>query len=123
MNCITQKRNCTSRPSKGFTLNFASEQYIEVYMTFLQELECNTGNESVSFTLSEWENGYTLYVFKITDSPIKLDTYCPRSKSATGSARLEVSFAAAVNKTIPVILLYKMLGRIEFDRFNAVVVL
>ena len=92
-------------------------------MTFLQELECDTGDKSVSLTPSEWANGYTLYAFKITDGPIKPGTYCPRSKSATGSARLEVSFAAAVNENIKVVLLYQMLGRLEFDPFNAVLVL
>ena len=74
-------------------------------------------------TPSEWANGYTLYAFKITDGPIGPGTYGPRSKSATGFARLEVSFATAVNINIKVVLLYQMLGRIEFDRFNAVLVL
>ena len=92
-------------------------------MTFLQELECDTGDKSVSLTAFEWANGYTLYAFKITDGFIGPGTYGPRSKSATGSARLEVSFAAEVNGNIKVILLYQMLGSIEFDRFNAVIVL
>ena len=92
-------------------------------MTFLQELECDTGDKSVSFTPFEWANGYTLYAFKITDGPIKPGTYGPRSKSATGSARLEVSFAAEVNANIKVILVYQMLRRLEFDRFNVVLVL
>ena len=69
----------------------------------------------MSLTPSEWANGYTLYAFKITDGSIGLGTYGPRSKSITGSARLEVSFAAAVNENIKVILLYQMLDRIEFD--------
>ena len=77
----------------------------------------------MSLTPSEWANGYTLYAFKITDGPIGQGTYGPRSKSATGSARLEVSFAASVNENIKVILLYQMIGRIEFDRFIAVIVL
>ena len=92
-------------------------------MTFLQELECDTGDKSVSLTPSEWANKYTLYAFKIIDGPIGPGTYGPRSKSATGSARLEVLFSAPVNENIKVVLYYQMLGRIEFDRFNAVVVL
>ena len=48
--------------------------------------------------------------------------YGPRSKSAIGSARLEISFAAAVNENIKVIIYYQMMGRIEFDKFHAVVV-
>ena len=92
-------------------------------MTFLQKLECDIGDQSVSLTPFEWANGYTLYAFQITDGPIGPGTYGGRSKSATGSARLEVSFAAAVNENIKMILLYQMLGRLELDRFNEVVVL
>ena len=92
-------------------------------MTFLQELECDTCDKSVSFTPSNWSNGYTLYAFKITDFPIGPGTYNPGSKSATGSARLKVSFAAPINENITVILLYQMLEKLEFDRFNAVLVL
>ena len=77
----------------------------------------------MSQTLSEWANGYTLYAFKITDGLIGPGTYGPRTKFATGYARLEVSFTAAVNENIKVVLLYQMLGRIEFDRFNVVLVL
>ena len=77
----------------------------------------------MSFIPSEWANGYTLYAFKITDGPIGPGTYGTRSKSVTGFARLDVSFAAAVNENIKVVLLYQMLGRIKFDRFNAVLVL
>ena len=40
-----------------------------------------------------------------------------------GFARLEVSFAVVVNENIKVTLVYQMLGRLEFKRFNAVVVL
>ena len=123
VNRIELKRNGTSRPSEGYTPNFATKQYIRAYSTFLQELECDTGDKCVSLTPSEWANGYTSYAFKITDGPIGPGSYGPRSMSATGSARLEVSFAAAVNKNIKVVLLYQMLGRIEFHRFNAVLVL
>ena len=90
---------------------------------FLHELECDTGDYSVSLTQSEWANGYMLYAFKITNGPIGPRTNGPWSKSVTGSARLEVSFAAAVYENIKVVLLYQKLGRIYFDRFNAVLVL
>ena len=120
---IELKRNGTSKPSEGYTPNFANGQYITAYMTFLQELECDTGDKSVSITPFEWANEYTLYAFKINEGPIRQGTYGPRSKFATGSARLEVSFVAALNKNIKVILLYQILGRLEFDRFNVVLVL
>ena len=123
VNCIKLKRNETFRPSVGYTPNFATGQYLKAYSMFLQEVECDTGDKSVSFTLSEWAIGYTLYAFKITDGPIPPGTYGPRFKFATRSARLDVSFTAAVNKIIKVVLLYQMLGRIEFDRFNVVLIL
>ena len=88
--------NGTPRPIEGYTPNFANCQYITAYSTFLQELECDTGDNGVSLTPSEWANKYTLYAFKITDGPIEPGTYGPRFQSATGSARLAVSFAAAV---------------------------
>ena len=90
VNRIELKRNGTSSLREGYTLNFATGQYIKAYSTFLQELECDTNDQSVSLTPSEWANGYTLYAFKITDGPIGPGTYGPRSKSATKSARLEV---------------------------------
>ena len=117
------KRNGTSVPRGGYTPNFANGQYITAYSTFLQKLECDTGDESISLTSSEWANGYTLYAFKITDGPIGSGTYGPRSKSTTESARLEVSFAAPVNENIKLIVYYQSFGRIEFDQFKAVFVL
>ena len=123
VNRIEMKRNGTSVPRGGYTPNFANGQYLKAYSTLLQELECDTGDKSIRLTPSEWANGYTLYAIKITDGPIGSGTYGPRSKSTTRSARLEVSFAAPVNENIKVIVYYQSPGRIEFDQFNAVIVL
>ena len=123
VNRFEMKRNGTSVPRKGYTPNFANKQYLKGYTTFLQELECNTGDKSISLTWSENANRYTLYAFKITDSPIGSGTYGPRSKSTTGSARLEVSFSEPVNENIKVVVYYQSPGRIEFDKFKAVLVL
>ena len=123
VNRIELKRNGKPRPTEGYTPNFANGQYIKAYSTFVQELECDTGDKSVSLTPSDWANKCTLFAFKITDGYIGSGTYGRGSKSARGSARSEVSFAAAVNENIKVILLYRMLKRLEFDWFNAVIVL
>ena len=106
------KRNGTSVPRGGYIPNFANGQYLMAYMTFLQELECDTSDKSISLTLDECANKYTLYALKITNGAIGFCTYGPRSKSSTGSARLEVSFAAQVNEIIKVIVYYQMPGRI-----------
>ena len=60
VNRIKWKRNGTSRPSEGYTPKFANGQYIKAYSTFLQELEYDTGDKSVSLTPTKWANGYTL---------------------------------------------------------------
>ena len=96
---------------------------IKDYVTLLEQFHCDSGDKCISLTISEWATGYTLYAFKITDGLIRPGTYGPRSKSATGSLRLEVSFAAAQNENIKVILLYQMLGRLEFDQFHNVIIL
>ena len=100
MNCIELTRNGTCRPNESYTSNYANGQYIKAYKTFLQKIKCDTGDKSISLTTSEWTNKYKLYVFKITDVPIEPDTYNLRFKSATGSTRLEASFAALVNENI-----------------------
>ena len=110
-------------PRDGYNPNFANGQYKKAYMQFFKVLECDIGGKSVNLSPTEWDNGYTLYAFKITDGPIGPGTYDPRSKSATGSARLEISFAAGVNENIKVIVYYQMVGRIEFDQHKAVMVL
>ena len=79
-------RNGTFRPSQVYTSNFANGQYISVYMSFVQELDCDTGNTSVSLNRSELANGYTLYAFQITDGLIGPGTYGPQSKFATKCA-------------------------------------
>ena len=109
---IDLKRNGMPVPHNGYTPNFTNGQYQKDYMTFLEQLDCDSGDKCISLTPSEWATGYTLYAFKITDGPIKPGTYGPRFKSATGLVRLEMSFAAAQNENIMVILLYQMLGRL-----------
>ena len=101
------KRNGTSVPCGGYTPNLANGQYLNAYSTLLQELECDTGDKSISLTPSKWANGYTLYAFKITDGLIGSGNYGPRSKSITGSARLDMSFAAPENENIKVIVYYR----------------
>ena len=76
----------------------------------------------MSLTPYEWANGYTLYAFMITDGPVGSGTEGPRSKSTSGSVRLEIGFAAAAAANIKVIVFYKMLVVLEFDQFRNVIV-
>ena len=91
-------------------------------MTFQEQLGYDKGDKCVSLTPTEWANGFTLYSFKITDGPVGSGTEGPRSKSTTGSIRLEVGFSSAQATNIKVIVLYQMLGVLEFDQFRNVIV-
>lgn len=75
-------------------------------MTFLQELECDIGDKSVSLTAFKWANGFTINPFKITDGLIKPGIYGLRFKSDTGSVSFVLLFAAPVNENIKVIVYY-----------------
>ena len=122
INRIDLKRNGMPVQHHGNTPNFIKGQYKKDYIAFLKQLDCDSGDKCISLTRSEWATGYTSYALKITDDPIGRGTYGLPSKSATGSLRLKVSLAAAQNENIKVILLYKMLGRLEFDQFQNVIV-
>ena len=123
VNRIDLKRNGMPVPRNGYTSNFINGQYKTDYMTFHEQLDCDSGDKCIGLTPLEWATGYKLYAFKITDGQIGPDSYGPKSKSVTGSVRLKVSFAAAQNENIKVILLYQMLGRLEFDQFQNGIVL
>ena len=123
VNRIDLKRDGLPVPRHNYTPNLANGQYNKDYMTFLEQLDCDSGDKCISLTVSESATGYTLYAFKITDGPIGPNNYGPRSTSATGSVRLKVSFAAAQNENIKVILLYQMIGRLEIYKFQNVIVL
>ena len=123
MNRIEIKSNSTLVTSGNYTPNFANGQYLMAYITILQELECDTGDKSISITLIEWANEFTLYAFKIIDGPKESETYAARSNYTTEFAQLKVSIAAPVNNIIKVIVYYQLPGRIEFDQFKAVIVI
>jgi hypothetical protein len=89
---------------------------------FQDQLGFGKGDKSVNNSPTECSTGYTLYSFKITDGPVGPGTEGPSSKSTTGSFRLEIGFSAAQNHNIKVIVLYQMLGVLEFDQFRNVII-
>ena len=78
--------------------------------------------DCLAISPAEWATGFNLYVFKITDGPIGSGTESPRSRALTGTARLEIDFAAATVNVIKVVILSQSLGLIEIDEFSNVVV-
>ena len=56
-------------PLQGYTPNFTNEQYTIDYITFLEQLDFDSGDKCISITPSEWATEYTLYAFTITNGP------------------------------------------------------
>ena len=50
---------------------FANGQYTTDYMTFFEQLDCDSNDICIILTQSTWTTEYTLYAFKITDGPIR----------------------------------------------------
>ena len=122
VNRLELHRNGTPVPRSSYTPIFANGQYIKDYETMQRQLGFGKGDKCVNLTPTEWANGYTIYAFKVTDGPIGSGTEGPRSRSTTGSIRLEVGFSAPQNTNIKVIILSQNLGVLEFDAFKNVVV-
>src|SRR5208283_4933772 len=76
-------RNGISVPRRGYKPNFANGQYIRDYITFQEQLGYDISDKCVPITPEEWANGYTFWVFKITDGPIGSGVAAPRSKAVT----------------------------------------
>ena len=79
VNRIDMTRNGMPVPRHGYTPNFENGQYKKDYMTFFEQLDCDSGDKCIRLTPSEWASGYTIFEFKITDCPIGPGTYGPRS--------------------------------------------
>ena len=122
VNRVELKRNGMSVPRLGYTPDFANNKYTKDYRRFQEQLGFDKGDKCVTLTPTEWATGYTLYAFKVTDGPIGSGTEGPRSRSNTGSIRLEIGFAAGVNHNIKVIILSQSLGLLEFDEFKNVII-
>ena len=115
-------RNGTATPRDGYKPNWTSGEYVDDYWQMQEQLGFHKGDKCVALTPYEWSHGFTLYTFKITDGPVGSGVDGPRSKSTTGSARLEIGFSAAQNTNIKVIVMYQMLGVIEIDQFRNIIV-
>ena len=63
VNWIDLKLNGMPVPRNGYNPNFTNWQYKKDYMTFLEQLDCDSGDKCISLTPSEWVTGYTLYAF------------------------------------------------------------
>ena len=122
LNRVELTRNGMKVPRFGYTPDFAKKLYTKDYANFLQQLNFFDGDRAINITPEEWADGYTLFSFKLTDGPIGNGVDVPRAPSHSGAARLELQFSAPTDKNLKVIVMYQMLGIIEIDKFNTVLV-
>lgn len=92
---IKLKRNEMSVPRQSYTPNFADKRYNKDYFTFQEQLGFDMDDKCVCLTPMEWANGYTFFIFKVTDGPISSGIDAPRFKAAQGTIRLEITSTKA----------------------------
>ena len=109
-------------PQFGYQPNFTKKIYNFDYFIFQEQLGFDQGNRCVNVTPEEWADGFNLYSCKITHEPIGSGTAGPRSHAETGSVCLEFDFETAPAGNLKLIIMYQMLGIIEIDEVNNLIV-
>jgi hypothetical protein len=117
------KRNGVPVPRLGYRPNFQENDYMQDYLTFQEECGYGFADKCVPLTPAEWAEGYTLFVFKVTDGPVGTGDATPRSRSHEGNLKIEIDFGSATPHNIKAIILSEAPGLIEIDQFNNVIVL
>ena len=120
---MEMKRNGTSVPRLGYHPDFEKQDYMQDYITFQDQLGFMIGDKCACVDPSAWMDGFTIFVFKITDGPIGPGDISPRSRSVEGNIRLEIDFAKPVQESLKIVLLSESPGIIEIDQFNNTLVL
>ena len=119
---VTLKRNGMAVPRSGYTPKFAEKDYIKDYVTMLEELGRDQGNDTVALTPEEWADGYNLYAFHTTPGPIGSGAERARSQFTKGNLKLELNFSKATTTLIQVIVYAQMWGQIEIDDKKSVII-
>ena len=115
---VVLRANGESYPRNGYRQNFADRQYIKSYFSVLEALGYDTGLNCWNITPSEWANGYTFFVFKLSPGP----TGTLRAPTRTGSVSLEMRFAAPLANNINILLLSQTEGEVQFNKDKTAIV-
>ena len=118
---LALKLNSSYLPALPYQPDFGTnKKYINEYYKNLSQLGFNTGPQSIDKTPEDWVNGDTWFWFKVT--PGIISPYQPRQLPKSGSIRLDVNFAAALDTNVNVICYSQHNGHLEIDRFRNVIV-
>jgi len=111
--CLTC--NGQMKPRKPFSPDFGTHQYIRSYESLFAGTGTLNSNSSIDIARSDYPGGYSIWIIDL--SPDQCDGDC-LSPPKTGSIRLEVKLAAAINQTINIIALAEFDTLLEIDQFR-----
>ncbi len=94
-------------------LNYANGHYVSAYMNLFTGTGKENQDEGNDIDRSEFDKGYTLYVFDLTPDLSERDSF---NLNRNGNVRLEVKFDVALTQTITVVAFAEFENIIEIDR-------
>lgn len=118
INQIGLYREGVSIPWKPFTPDFAEGLCVREYMSLIQTIEQYNKSDDIDLTISDFNNGYTVFGFNLTPDLCAAGHAQPIHE---GNLRLEMSFSAALDETVNVIVLGIFDGKFEITKLRNVI--
>ncbi len=106
-------------PSKPFTPDFTNKNYIREYNSLFSGSGIHFSDNGNDISYSDYANGFTLFCFDTTPDLSSHDTTWNVQKS--GTLRIELRFARALEESITVIVFSEFDSLIEIDRNRQVI--
>lgn len=107
-------------PAKPLRLNFPLQHHARAYLMMLQSLGKTWQDEGNDITLTDFGNGYTLFVFDLSPDQCGDGDHAQLIKH--GSLRLEVQFSEALNETINIVAHGEFNNLLEIDKHKNIMV-
>jgi hypothetical protein len=103
---------------KPLTMDYANNLYANAYMSMFSGTRKENQDEGNDIARTDFPNGYCLYVFDLTPDLSENDSF---NLTRSGSVRIGMKFASALQKTITVVTYAEFENIIEIDRNRNVV--
>jgi hypothetical protein len=104
-------------PAKDLKLDFTNKRYMRAYDQLFDALNLSGNAADIGINYNDYGNGYTIFAWDLTPSQCSSSSEHYDNPSE-GDLSLEVSFAAANNATISVIMCSEFTQIIEIDKYR-----
>lgn len=106
-------------PAKPFVCDFENNQFIRAYDSLFEG--CNINHSDIGNNISRFDypNGYALVAVDLTPDLAASGSHISLPK--TGSLRIDVRFAHALNQSITAVIFAEFDGMIEIDKNRNIV--